>query len=188
MMKRMIVPLLAGWLVAGAHGAGTLDQVSPNTNSGLGASFDFQQDVVVGLAGQLTQVDVYVRSVGNAKISLWDGAPWQPGAAAFEFDLVGDATGWASIDTTAANLFFDVGDHFSIGVSPPVEGSGATLGANAVAPEGEYLPGRLYMNGDVFFGGQMDLAFQTYMTVPEPGSVSLLGLTGLALLRRRGWA
>jgi len=182
--------LLSALVVATAPADMIVDQVSLNTDAGFGLSgSNFQQDVVVGVAGLLSQVDVYVRSGvgGNATIYVQAGAPWISTPPTFTYALSVTTAGWVSIDTTAAGLSFEVGDHLVIGAMPPTSGTIATLGGSNLLPEGAYAPGRLYNNGGLAFSSpKYDMAFQTYMTpVPEPGMLALLGFAGLASLRRR---
>jgi len=163
-----------------------VDQSSPyadNAGFSVGASVVNQQGVTVGLPGQLMQVDVYIYWPGSGELFINTGAPWQTDAHDFTAPLDATNIGWVSIDTSPAHLTFDVGDRFVIGI----QGFDSSLpylmmGANA---------------SDLYGGGQLwhdaglqpelregwDMAFQTY--VPEPGTLFLLGLGGLGLLKRR---
>ena len=161
-----------------------VDQSSPYAaNAGLSASPSTvnQQGVTVGLPGQLMQVDVYIYWPGSGELFINTGAPWQTDAHDFIAPFGSPSIGWFSIDTSSAGLTFDVGDRFVIGI----QGS---------SPDLPYL--MMGVNAsDLYSGGELwhdvwqpelqagwDMAFRTY--VPEPGTLFLLGLGGLGLLRR----
>ena len=160
-----------------------VDQSSPYAdNAGFSASLysTSQQGVTVGLPGQLMQLDVYIYWPGSGELFINTGAPWQTDARDFTAPLDATNIGWVSIATSPAHLTFDVGDRFVIGI----QGFDSSLpylmmGANA---SDRYSGGELWRSPTELREG-WDMAFRTY--VPEPGTLFLLGLGGLGLLKRR---
>lgn len=185
-------------LVGGIAAAGpVLDQQSPFDGAFLNAGdavLVWQQEVTVGVTGQLSQIDLYAQGAGYTSLYINPGSPWQSDASAFSTVFTSTEAGWASVDTSSAGLFFNAGDKFVIGVGGVA--SGLWLGASSTEPSGGYGAGRPWAS--VYgvpapFLDSMDLAFRTYMTapggatVPAPAAVLLGGLgTGLVgWLRRR---
>ena len=160
-----------------------VDQSSPYAdNAGFSASVysTSQQGVTVGLPGQLMQVDVYIEWPGSGELFINTGAPWQTDAHDFTAPFGSPSIGWISIDTSSAGLTFDVGDRFVIGVTGEETGiPRLMMGANA---SDRYSGGELWRSPTELREG-WDMAFRTY--VPEPGTLFLLGLGGLGLLKRR---
>ena len=100
------------------------------------------------------------------------------GVSLFEtsFNPINDS--WNSIDLSSANFFVDIGDQFTIALSgfDPVGNLFKGVGGN------QYSGGELWLDGQVFFGGEVDMTFTTYVDnapVPEPATMLLFG-TGLA--------
>lgn len=175
--------------LACAADAQTLDQYSPYTNTSFNMSasvLDWQQEVVVGLAGPLVRVELYVNGPGSCTFYINKGSPWQGDVADFTTTFSSAGTGWVPLDTSAAGLSFNPGDHFVLGFIGTDSGLGLT-GSGETAPNGGYVPGRLYLNGANYANGSYDIAFKTYVVVPAPGAVAIVGL-GLVpgLTRRRG--
>jgi len=164
--------------------AQTLDQESPNMNASFNAdasSLTWQQEVTVGLAGPLVQIELYVTTPGSCDVFINAGAPWQYDANDFETTLVADSVGWKTIDTSPAGLSFNPDDHFVIGIHGL--DTGMWLGGSYLPPEGGYDRGRLWLNEAIHDDTDWDIAFRTY--VPEPGTLALLSLGALAMVSRR---
>ncbi|MHC4415333.1 MAG: hypothetical protein ACYS0G_08620 [Planctomycetota bacterium] len=184
--------LEAGLLVACALGAGQAQAglIQDQTQELLNASFnmdadilEWQQEVTVGVAGPLAQIDVNVSQTGSAMFYLNVGSPWQNDANDFQVLFVGNTPGWHTIDVSSANLIFDVGDTFVMGWIGG--GTGLWMGGGFIDNGDPYPAGDLYLNGAPHTpGNNWDLAFRTYV-VPAPGPLLLLGLAALAGRRRR---
>jgi len=181
---RIVRAFLAG-AVACSAGAYTLDQVSPYTNTSynmFSPGLHWQQEVVAGLAGPLVQVDLYVTQAGSCTFFINDGAPWQGDPPNWTTTFTATTTGWVSVNTAAAGVFFNPGDHFVLGFDTLGVGV-LNLGGSWQPPAGGYPPGQLYINGGIQGDGAYDIAFRTY--VPEPAGLACGGLSALFLRRRR---
>lgn len=174
-------------LVVGTVSADTLDldQVSPFFFDETEASFNmdaagmvWQQEVVAGLAGNLAQVDFYVFAPGSCTLALAAGEPWQA-TYVWSTTFAPTATGWVSLDTSAAGLSFSPGDHYVLDFINT--SGGLCLGGSYQPGGGNYPAGRLFYNGYDY--GDWDVAFRTY--VPEPSGVALAMLGAVLMLRRR---
>jgi len=135
-----------------------LDQSSPsvqaiNCNSGL----HWQQEVIVGITGQLTSFQLQVVTAGTANIYINRGAPWQGDANEYQTAFNPTAAGWHTFDVASLGLMFQAGDRFVIGV----QGTGGLY----LQGNSNSYPGRLYWNGDSY--EMLDLAFRTYV-LPSP--------------------
>ncbi|MCK4872678.1 MAG: hypothetical protein KAS72_08135 [Phycisphaerales bacterium] len=159
-----------------------LDQQAPFTNAIYysGTSLNWQQEIEVGLAGPLAGVELYAYTPGSAVLYINAGAPWQADDNDFEMTVSPSGIGWFFIDTSAANINFDVGDHFVIGI----QGTAGGLKMGGSSPGG-YPEGALYLGGSAYGSpNQHDFGFRTYV-IPAPGSIVLLSLLTPAVLRRR---
>ncbi len=164
-----------------------LDQNNPPLNVGLNDSLEWQQQVQVGIGGTLAGVTLYTWSgTDTDTVKIGVGQGYFNGQYSFT-TTAGITPGGTFIDTSSANIALNPGDYFVIDVSG---GPGCCNLAGSTNP---YSGGDLYLNinGQIFDYTQLygySLGFQTYMnTVPEPGSLVLLGsgVLGLAGILRR---
>ena len=175
-----------------------VDQVSPPANGGAlqinqpGFQWQQQEEVVVGVAGQLVGIDLFYvfaqpfNQPQDFHLALYGGAGWHAdaGTALLGPTALTPFVGTMSLDPSAAGLRFNVGDTFVIALT--------ALGPNTdccaiEANFGLYTSGQLFLWGTPYdYGG--DLTFTTCMApVPEPSRWALvaLGLAGMAGLARR---
>jgi PEP-CTERM motif-containing protein len=167
--------------------ASVLDQNNPPLNVGLNDGLEWQQQLTVGIGGQLAGITLYTNSGFDTDlVRIGVGSAPFTGTYSFMTTVAIGSTG-TFIDTSAANIFLNPGDFFTIDVS------GGPGCCNLAGSTKAYGGGDLYLdlNGQFTdytkdFGYSM--AFQSYMnTVPEPGSIMLLGtgVLGLAGVLRR---
>ncbi len=185
-MKRLLgLVLLSGSLAAPA-GAQVLDQYSPWTNTSfnmLTPDLNWQQEVVVGLGGALTRVDLFATAGGSCTFYITAGAPWQGGTPNYSTTVNLAGMTWNPINVSAAGLSFQPGDHLVLGFIG--QNTGLNLGGSWRVPGGEYGPGRLFLNGANYADGNFDVAFKTYVVIPGPGSLALCAAGVLTALPRR---
>ena len=187
-MKTGIAKVAAGLSLAAAGVLATtaqaqvLDQVQDDIGSTFNVeSLNWQQEVTVGIAGMLTQVDIFVSTPGSATIYVGEGAPWQEEPYGFVLDFATQETGWHSIDVSSAEMEFEIGDGMALGFQGT--NGGLWLGGGYEPPDGPY-PGVLWVNGIVYPIPGWDFAFRTWV-VPGPGVLAMIGLSGLMMPRRR---
>lgn len=188
-MRTTIVKMAAALSLAAAGVLATTAQAQmlDQAQEMLGATFNietlnWQQEIQVGLAGQLVQVDFYVSTPGSALFYLGAEGPWANEPYDFTLDFYTETTGWHCIDVSSANLIFDVGDTFALGMKG-TEG-GLWIGGGYVDDGVGPYPGDLWVNGIVYPIPGWDFAFRTWV-IPAPGALAMLGLAGLIGPRRR---
>lgn len=149
---------------------------------------EWQQEVVVGIGGLLTGIDLFTAEApGSFTISLNPGTGWQSDADAFRLAVSPTAFSTLSIDVSAAGLVFDAGDTFVIGIEAGPAGPCCGLLASGGNGANLYQPGRLRNSFGTPLNG-LDLAFRTHVqAVPEPQTYALMlaGLAAVGIARRR---
>lgn len=175
------------------------DQVSPVMGGGavgINSPFShFQQEVVVGVGGTLTAIDLVAflrpgQPQDDFGFALYRGAGWHASSgSALLSSVVTPFAGTMSLDLSALGLMFSAGETFVFGLTGLSFNDCCLFRVN----QGLYAPGRLFDRGSAF---NFDLAFTTRMDtsavpvpVPEPGSLALLvlalGLAGVVPRARR---
>ena len=188
-MRTTIARMAAALSVAAAGVFATTGQAQmlDQAQDMLGATFsvetlNWQQEIQVGLAGQLAQIDIYVTTPGSAMFYVGANGPWASEPYDFVLDFDTAETGWHSIDVSSADLVFDVGDTFALGMMGT--DGGLWIGGGYIGDGIGPYPGDLWVNGVVYPIPGWDFAFHTWV-VPAPGALAIFGLTGLIGPRRR---
>jgi hypothetical protein len=181
------VAAVLGLAAAGIFATTAQAQILDQAQEMLGSSFNvetlnWQQEIIVGVAGPLVQIDFYVTTPGSARFYVGAGAPWQSEPYAFELDFFTEVTGWHSIDVSSAGMEFEVGDEMALGFQG-TEG-GLWIGGGYIADGVGPYPGDLWVNGIVYPIPGWDFAFRTWV-LPGPGAMAIFGLAGLMSSRRR---
>jgi hypothetical protein len=186
MQKPLIVRLvlLCTLFSGGATAATVLDQAHefPDNVSynGFSPSFTWQQGVTAGVTGLLSSIDLHFRDDGSVNFFVNLGAPWQADANDYQDTSLDVAVGWNSVDVSAANIFINSGDIFSIGLTGINVGNPLPRGSGGVDA---YTDGTLYLNGFVYTEGNSDFNFRTYVeVVPVPAAVWLFGTALIGLI------
>ncbi|XAL98878.1 PEP-CTERM sorting domain-containing protein [Phycisphaeraceae bacterium D3-23] len=197
-MKFQMMALLPAVALTGfASGAVIVDTLPANNQANLSA--DAGQTFTTGSLGAETNLATIViegpqgqasGAVLDYALALFvdtdgDHGTWDPGAvlgtSQFDSVVVGGAT------TTAFNFSgVTLADNTVYGFQYVDAGGNAVDGARMGLTNATAISdGTLFSAGGQVFGDAFDTAMQVRTTVPEPGSLALIGLGSLALLRRR---
>jgi hypothetical protein len=176
--------------IAGAQVLDQVQELDPYSFNGDATWAQWQQEITVGIAGQLAGVEIKAHEEGGAPVGdaffyINVGSPWQSDPNEYEETIDPPGPGWLYIDVSSSNIMLDVGDTFCIGITG-INANFWFLGS-APSPGGPYAGGALYFEGSIYQGGQYDMAFRTYMFVTAPcpadvngdGSVDVLDLLQL---------
>jgi hypothetical protein len=177
--------LLAAALMAPAH-AQILDQeqtLGPYSFNGDATWARWQQGITVGIAGQLVGIEIWAheeggRPVGDAEVYINVGPPWQYDPHDFEILFDPPGPGWTYIDTSSANLSFNVDDQFVIGVQG-IQRDFWFRGSSP-SPGGPYPRGELWFEESSYSNGEYDMAFRTWVRAGCVGDLNGDGNTDLA--------
>lgn len=162
-----------------------IDQVSLPVDASFNSRSIRQQEVTVGISGQLTGIDLYRFLIPNQTegtvvfdVFINLGPPWQTDANEIETTVtVSPEAGWFHVDLSAANIELQTGERFVFGIvvtlaTPffglsgsafPDEYDGGVLWTTIFdVVDGEVRP-RNDLATPVGGGEDWDLAFRTYM-------------------------
>ena len=122
-----------------------LDQYSLPNNLGLNDSLEWQQQITVGIGGQLAGITLYTNTTPDTD-TVRIGVGPAPFTGAYSFTTTAHIlNGGTFIDASSANIFLNPGDLFTIDV---LDGPGCCNLAGSVIP---YSGGDLYLyNNGVF--------------------------------------
>lgn len=151
-------------LLATSAQAYVIDQTnSPGNSTALNvtSSLEWQQEVRVGISGELVGIGLWSMHTGQVRVSIYRGRAWKSGTPAATLDVdVSTTAGFVNFNFESFHLAFNAGDYFTFSFSGPngyTQFGGATHGA--------YPYGDLYANGNNF--NPWGLTFVTYMNVPD---------------------
>lgn len=160
-----------------ASHAALIDQVNnpgfPNSTFYVYWGAEYQQEVTVGLSGQLVGIELRMSDI-TTSFFINTGSGWQSDTHDYITSLTGLNSNfdWLYIDLTPANLIYQANDTFVFG---SLSGFGNFPGFKGSSYD-SYVEGSLYRNGAIQSG---DFAFRTHVNpVPLPPP-SVLLITGI---------
>ncbi|MEM6853828.1 MAG: PEP-CTERM sorting domain-containing protein [Planctomycetota bacterium] len=210
-MKTLIAFILLTLSLAPSVDATTvLDQAFDARATGVDGSTSIQSGQVVyqtftaGVTGKLDSIDLQVLQsssgtpAGNLVVDILGTASGTPDLTNVlgSGSVVGttlpppsfDDGQFTNIDLSAAGIDVTVGEVLAFRVRPELAGDFFSLVDRDGLPP-DYAGGSLFnalgINAPLNLVSDSDAGFRTYVTVPEPTSLALLGLGGLLVARRR---
>lgn len=151
-------------------GRPVLDQFNVGTVDSYinGGSIDYawQQEVTVGISGQLTRIDIFVENdptndfTNSTELSVSLGGPWQTSAPVWSITAV-LVPGWNTFDLSKKRILLKAGDEFVIGIHGQNVNNLFDPGI-AISYGDQYPGGDLYMNGSLN-SEVNDILFRTYV-------------------------
>lgn len=168
-----------------------IDQVGggPNLIAAVNTSAEYQQEVTVGVAGDLVGIDLWSWGIGSntnpITVGINLGTGWQTDAADISRTFAPTAPNQRMfVDFSSTPLAFDVGDRFLITLE------GITSSSGWVAYGNNDYAGNSFFRNNVELASN-DLSFQTHMSVsavPEPSTYALFAFAAgvIAIRRRKG--
>ena len=158
---------------------GTMDQTSPNEFVVFTNGQIWQQEIKVGLAGQLEgfSLDFWAASAANTTVGLKlfsSGTACNPGSLVWSDTYTVTTTRTVEtkfFDLSSLNLTYNVGDVFLVEFVPSANNGEATFMGN----NNKYAGGSMCGNGFPYAPG--DAAFTSYMN-PGSGIQPMISITG----------
>ncbi len=189
MKSRMLMAVVAGGMLALvpiASAGPILDQNQPSgptymaafNQTDLAQSFQTQQSTMPTIgAGILLQAGVGTSD--TVVIELWTTLPNAGGSMLASGSAIGTQGDWVDVFWDGGGVLLDADTTYYLHFT-----GNTTLGI-AGDTSGPYQFGHVFANPGFGEFTNFDYAFRTWVAVPAPGALALLGLAGLAGARRR---